>query len=331
MGIDDNKLASLYKVKRYYLMGSFVLFIIGLLIEAFMCTVEPQYEAIKTVAASINGDRVITRWVLSFPVYYHVLRAISIFLYTLAASVFIAVSVSRQIEKLDGIKEEERLRELQKAINNDVFDALFKSLMPKEIFTVIKEEVIENKIIRKNAKWYYDFTESSEGQVELRQTLKYTLHNISQHDVRNPVKARILKSSDSECCVQRVCCVEDGVISLNYHHESTVENEDVTIVTNGPVLIAEFNIIVPAKKEIEMTMVYLHKFKEKVQDTYFSKYPIINAILTVTFPPEYDFHIFPSFSSELRETLVENNRRIYELSGAILPHQGFEYSLIKRL
>jgi hypothetical protein len=68
---------------------------------------------------------------------------------------------------------------------------------------------------------------------------------------------------------------------------------------------------------------------DNIYDTYFTRFPIINATLTASFPDGYEFELFQSLSSELSATLSESTRSIYEARGGMLPGQGFVYSLKK--
>ncbi len=90
-------------------------------------------------------------------------------------------------------------------------------------------------------------------------------------------------------------------------------------------------VAIPAKDYVKVTIVLLTEYhKEEVSDYYASRYAVINASLTAQFPPSYEFDIFQSFSTEMRLVIDEDNRRRWELDGAALPHQGFQFFLKKK-
>lgn len=275
-----------------------------------------------------------------------ILSVASTFSFSMAISLFISVFVINRLDKKLAQEREEKLEDIQKAINVDVFDSLFKTLIPAEIFEVFKSDVISNKIVRKNANWIYDFRENGNNQeIELTQTIKYELHNVSHESVSDAIHATF-DGHGLGNGIRRAVCMFEGQELASFHAKSddvsrTPPNEDKTVTSeDGKVIITRtpnghcnltINVTIPPGKKIDVTLVYLTLYDNfYVNDGYFTKYPMINATLTATFPKEYEFEIFQALSSEMQRTLNEENRSIYEVNGGILPHQGFIYSLKRK-
>lgn len=267
----------------------------------------------------------------------------SLFLFSLGASIFISLFVSNKIEAQLAEEKENELRKIQEAINVDVFDSLFKKLVPEEIFRVIKSDVINNKIVRKDANWIYDFREleHDKTKIELTQTIKYELHNVSHEPINDAINA--VFDAHGIAGLRRAVCMLEGKVSSSYETPSdTFEipdkevieySDDKTVtITRTPdgYTKVSIDVNIPPSKKIDVTLVYITIYENNyVNDGYFTKYPMINATLTATYPEDYEFDIFQSLSSTMQKTLSEKNRSIYEVKGGILPRQGIVFTLKK--
>lgn len=269
---------------------------------------------------------------------------VSMFSFSLAISLFISVFVINRLDQAFAREREEELKGIQDAININVFDSLFKTLVPREIFDVFKSDVISNRIVRKNANWLYDFREiGQDGEIELTQTIKYELLNISHECVDDAISAKFDNHATGSGIRRAVCMFEGNEIAsfdvedikreAPLEVETTKSEDGKVTLTRSPDGYSKLliNVTIPPGKKVDVTVVYISIYSNNyVNDGYFTKYPMINASLTATYPESYDFDIFQALSSELRRTLKEKNRSIYEVKGGILPHQGFVYTLKKR-
>jgi hypothetical protein len=283
----------------------------------------------KLVKTLCKDGSIATHEVVSMPSKFHMLKALSLFLYSVAVAIFISIFVAMKIEKQQRDQHDKELKALQSAINIDVFDSLFSTLIDKELFDVIKEQIIENKVIRKDAKWFYDFTIKDDNTIQLRQTVKYKLHNISRSEVVDPVKLEAAATSNQIISFKQAYCEINGYKAVSYDSDNPAANQGVNINKEGDKQSIEFSITIPPKADADFTTVFVNEYKDRVIDAYFTKYPIINASLFVTYPDGYTFNIFQSMSSVLRCTLSDKTRQIYELEGGVLPRQGFVYYLNK--
>ena len=134
----------------------------------------------------IESGNIVTKQLLFIPFISKITHLLCIFLYTLSASIFVSVFIINRLEQNRKEEHKKELERLRNSINIDVFDSLFKTLIPEEIFKVIKNGIIDNKIIRKNVQYIFDFKEIESG-IELTETIKYETYNVGHHFVLNMI------------------------------------------------------------------------------------------------------------------------------------------------
>lgn len=127
-----------------------------------------------------------------------------------------------------------------------------------------------------------------------------------------------------------LCKIGTSIIaSLDINNPST--NIGITEVRANGHVNYTCSIEIPPNMSVDLYVVMKARHKEPVQDAYFIAYPIINATLIVNFPDNYEFHLFPSFSNDLKQIISDNNRHVYEMNGGALPNQGFYYELKRKV
>lgn len=328
-------------IREKYLWIVVGLVTLGLITAYCSSSIGYVTEVLKTLDGNGNMESLT---ILKQPLLSWILAAFSTLLLTLAISLFISVFVINKIERSFASEREAELKKIQESININVFDSLFKNLVPEEIFSVFKSDVISNKIVRKNADWLYDFRLlNTPGEIELTQTIKYELHNTGHSDEIDAISAKFDAHAAGSGITRAVCMFEGReVASFKTDDVKREPPDDIEECrsTDGNVLITRYpdgnstlkiTATIPAGKKIDVTLIYVTIYcNDYVNDGYFTKYPMINAKLTATYPQEFEFDIFQAMSSELQRTLNERNRSIYEVTGGILPHQGFVYSLRRK-
>ena len=153
---------------------SYIILVLIVVALAFLLDITSAKLAVeigpKTILDS-DGNTKTTLEVI-YPLWHQLFNLGKNFLYGLAAAIFITVFVANRLEKHQQEEKALELQKLNEAININVFDSLFKTIIPEEIFRVIKQEIIENKVVRREAKWIYNFT-LKENKVLCRQTIRY--------------------------------------------------------------------------------------------------------------------------------------------------------------
>lgn len=288
----------------------------GLSLKYYSANLELSFENVD-----LNGN-VISKSILK-PHYFESIGNLSSnFLLTLSISIFISMFILQKIEKSEKKRAADQLNEIRKKINEDVFNTLFQTLVPNEIYDVIKNEIIKCQLVRKNAVWVYDFKPLTNGCFELKQTLKSELHNVSNKTYKEKYPVSFRTSSDmTESKLERFLCEYKGkqVADLNSKGLKFDQSGSHDILLD-----------IPPNEHADITLIFKTKFRgTEIADTYYSSHAIINATLIARYPKGYKFKIFNSFSSAMRETAADEDSAIFELKGAILPGQGMTYSLLK--
>ena len=121
----------------------------------------------------------------------------------------------------------------------------------------------------------------------------------------------------------------DGKEIIYYDIQNPQKNDRIDILKiDDSITQLEIEVPFPPQKRIDVIMVFKVKYGSlPINDSMFTAYPIINASLIANFPNGYKFRLFQSLSTDLKMSLNENTRHIYEAQGGILPLQGFIFYL----
>lgn len=178
----------------------------------------------------LNADgNIITTLEAVFPVWHQILKLTTNFLYALAATIFITVFIATKLQEAQQTKKEEELKELHNAININVFDSLFKTIIPEKIFKIIKQDIIENKVLRKDAKWLFEFSEL-ENKIICRQTTRYELHNLSQQEVNDPITLDLDSLGGSKYSIISAECLSASGEVLVHYDPNNNNRKQITII-----------------------------------------------------------------------------------------------------
>ncbi len=224
------------KLKKNYWC---LLLVIALVISAFFLDIFSSRLMVEIGPQTIidKDGKVITNLQVIYPLWHQFVNLGKHFLYGLSATIFITVFVVNKLEDIQKNDKEEELKKLHDAINVNVFDSLFKTIIPEEIFKVIKQDIIENKVVRKDAKWIYDFKQENE-KIICTQTTRYELHNLSQAEVVDPIKLELDSIGGEPYKILSAECLEKNGNNLVYYNTNdpdntlniTVKEEEITTV-----------------------------------------------------------------------------------------------------
>lgn len=266
-----------------------------------------------------------------YPLWHQIINLVKNFLYGLAAAIFITVFVANRLEGSIKKEKEDELKDLNEAINVNVFDSLFKTIIPEEIFKIIKQEIIENKVVRKDAKWVYNFLEEN-GKILCTQTTRYELHNLSQAPVSDPITLVLdTLGGDEYRIVSAECTDQSGKKLVYYDPNDPDNNENIEVKTKGNITSVSYTVDIPPKSYVEYKTVFERSYSGDVIDAQGTKVPVIGADLIVNFPRDYDFDISPMMSSTPRLITHSSTQKIFKVDGGILPKQGFVFYLVKKV
>lgn len=278
----------------------------------------------------LNKDgTVITTVEVVYPLWHQIVNFMKNFLYGLAAAIFITVFVANKLQRTQQEEKENELKKLNEAVNVNVFDSLFKTIIPEEIFKIIKQDIIENKVVRREAKWIYNFVESDD-KIICTQTTRYELHNLSQASVSNPIKLQLDSlGGEKYKVISAECLSRAGDILVHYDPLNEDNNKNIKVDEAGKKLTVEYTVNIPPENYVEYKTVFERSYSGDITDAQGTLVPVIGADIIVNFPEGYDFDVSPLMSSKPRLITESSTQKIYRVEGGILPNQGFVFYLAK--
>lgn len=316
------------KSKSIYMLG-----VVAIVASAFVLDLVSSnisVELVSKVFLNSAGDKV-TSLNAEFPLWHQVLGLLKNFLYGLGAAIFITVFVADKLQKSLHEEKQEELNKLNDSISVNVFDSLFKTIIPKEIFQIIKQDIIENKVLRREAKWIYDFTPKNDVMI-CRQTTRYELHNLSHAEISDPIKLELDGlGGSSYTLVSAICHGEFGNILVEYNPEDPTKNLNIEAQHEGNRLTVHYSVKIPAKSYAEYNTVFERAYIGDITDAQGTKVPVVGADIIVNFPIGYHFDIMPMMSTKPRLISESSTQKIFRVDGGVLPNQGFIYHLTKKM
>jgi hypothetical protein len=284
----------------------------------------------KAVEIFNNGSKTIVES-YTFEYKHPIIKTFPTILYSFSISVVIALVILLVIQK-----DEEEQRKIRDEMRKDeifknVFKGVFNRLIPDEIFEVIKSDILEANIVRKNLKWVFDF-EIENNQIILYRTVMYEAHNITTKDCKE-IFSYIFSSTEY---------TSTEIEFLKWHEFNDIDNTKIIYDKNNELEHNHLGLAsnTQIKKDIEIphNKIICINFRSKeifknnanfLHETHFSSACSIGWELQVNYPKEYNFSILPVFSGKINTLIDDENRKEYKYSGAILKGQGIEFTLFK--
>jgi len=315
------------EISYLYLFWVLVVVIAGFSFDYYAGNYSLSYS---TIDIALGQNVTEHKTIVTVPPLVQILRLAANFFYGLAVTLFVTIFVVGKIEKRQKEKHEKELDKLREEININVFDALFKTLIPSEIFQIVKSEIIENKAIRKKAHWTFVF-EECDGGIKMTSTTHYELHNVSKEPLTEPVNIEMEPLSSQEQEILKAKCLSsDGSILVEFNKSDPENCKNMKIVhMKGGGKKVSYTLSVPPNDFIVSTFEHCAIYTDKIYDCQHTKYPIIDLNINSVFPKGYEFIIHPALSSDLKEISCGATHRNFRVEGGILPRQGIVFVLEK--
>jgi len=325
----DNRKNNLKKnktfIKSHWFWFGF--FIVTLLI--FAVTMEVSFAEGSIQAKTITiFDQGTAKEVITYEFIYNhpILKKLSSLAYTLSFSIFISLFVLQVLQR-----DEDEKRKVQ--IFKSIFRGVFDRLVPSEVFDVIKKDILEANIVRRNVKWMFDF-EVLDDKIVLCRNVMYEAHNLTSKTCNETFSYIFAATPFTKTKIEFLKWHEKGDIKTTqvlYDNEGDTElihqnvEEHVEQIKKDILVPIDkvININFKSEEEYSSSNVFLH-------ETHFSSACSIGWELQVNFPAGYDFDIIPVFSGSVQLVVEENTRKVYTYDGAILKGQGIDFALTKK-
>lgn len=329
-------------VDRYWIgiiLGIVVSLAIGVSIDVFAS--DGHIIAQKLAITDGNFTKSINNYTFKYD--FPIAKSISTFLYSLSMSLIIALFILRVIQKED---DEERKREddeRRSELAKNVFKGVFDRLLPPEIYDVIKRDIFQSSVVRRNVQWTLQFKEEDAG-LALYKNIIFEIDNLTSKEHIENFYAVTTASKHVKTEIQFLKWHEKGEqenTTVFYDKISEKNPEDKAIAKNvfGHSSVdvnfykIDKDIPIPCNKTIVVNYktkdTYVNNF-EYIHDTMFTTAcSSINWKMLVLYPDNFTFSVLPMFTKELKSISDDKGRRSYEYDGAILKGQGIEFTLLK--
>lgn len=267
-----------------------------------------------------NESKIVNNYV--FQSHHTLAKPLSSFLYSFAMSLIISLFILLVIQKSDHEKRKEELFQ-------SVFQGVFNRLVPNEIFDVIKRDILEANIVRRNVKWIYDFKIENEALVLYRNVM-YEVENLSNRECTELFSYIFSKTNYSETKILFLKwhpVGKESTTEVLYDHNGVFDACNVD--TNFSQVKHEIKI--PHDQRIMINFKSQETFKslDFLHETHFTTACSIGWELEVNYPKEYSFSIISMFTPKLHPIVDDVERKKYSYNGAILKGQGIEFTLSK--
>lgn len=314
--ITFNQMKNLDFLKKYYLWIVVVTLSLGVISDLYTNYLIPEHK----LYTFYNETGKQTKEFFTYTYQYQLLKFASNIFYTFSISLFISLFIIKKFEDKGNDLFEQKIIELQRGINKDVFEGVFNKIIDNELFELLKRDIFNRNIIRKNAEWIYDIRECTSGYT-LTQTIVYELHNITDSIQEEKIILNFTPDNKSITKIKSFVCRKGETVIK----ECKKIEELITTTTQI------FDISIQPKNYVDVTLVIENEYsKFEILDTHNSKYPIIGLKIQVNYPDNCVFELRPSFATELSIKSNENNKILYDPIKAILPGQGVTYKINKK-
>ena len=305
--------------KKYSILISLTLLVIG----AICSYITNTYDISSKTISVIVDNNITSQVIYSLNNKNLFLNILSILMINIGIALFISSFFIKYIEQDEKEKFYDKLKLFQKDTAKDAIYSLFNRIIDNEFFAIIKKDVLNVKLIRKNAQWQYDITIEDNKPV-LKRTISYQLHNISNEIAQETIKIASFNQvhSDLEVLSVKIIYSNNNEKSLKF-----LDNKDST---NNLKKVKEVLELQP-NESIEVVIVFQQTFHNNyIYESHFSIHPIIGLEITVNYPTDYTFDLNANFSTEPNIRINnEHGKTIYVVTGAIYKGQGVEFTCIK--
>ena len=309
--------------KKYYLIFAILIICAGY----YISYKTNNYEFQNKVLQVIKDNEIQYKEYISLENKFIVLSLISEACITFGITLLITMFFVNYFDKKEKNDFKKELKEIQIETAKNAFFSLFHQIIDESFFNVVKRDIINCKVIRKNARWIYDiYTDSDSNKLVLKRTITYTLQNLSTENRKEPIKISFLNNS--------YAITRNPQIKYKESTKNKYEDFDINKHTeekNGYKNITG-DIEINSNSSVDIVRVLEQVFNtEFIYETHFLSTPLSGLEIEVNFPKDYQFNIsFNSIEDDVSLNLDTETKKIWKLNGALLRGQGIEFYCEKK-
>lgn len=301
---------------------------VGLVVVALFLDFYFDVAEIKKTTQTVNdlNGNTVSYDILSYSPKYKLINLASTLLYTLGISIAIYFGIEFQMDKIEKTKDRNELNELQRKINENIFNGVLQKLVPEELFKLMVRDIINKSIIRRNATWTYNIEETQQGY-KLTQLIQYELENIGNQKSSVPISINVHHTTLSSSHFEYFKVIKNGTDFIEYDKAQIASRQ--TPIEKGISNVVDVEISPSEVIKVVHTVVNEY-FSKCIVDCHFSIYSIIGLKITVDKPINCDFHMLGTFTEKLKSYKPTPNKIVYDPIDGILIGQSVIYMIEKK-
>lgn len=303
-------------LKKYYLWIALLFVLLGASLEYYSKKLVPEQisyfnynskgEKVDTVFYQLTTERLTT-------------QVLSNVFYTIGISIFVSLLILKRIEEEEKKAFENRLIEIQEGVNKDVLESVFKKFINPELFDLLRKDIFSQETIRKNANWSIEILDNGSSFTS-KIIMTHEIHNNTNNEALENVKIMVASENDNSW-IEYLKLQDDSkkvIAEENFNKNQKMQyNEEFKIKPNGFLI-----------QTLIVNNIYL---KYDNFDFIWAVAPTLGLEIEFLLSDNCDIEIHPTFSTKLERRIDTDNKILFHTIPAILPGQGIQIVLRKKL
>jgi hypothetical protein len=294
-------------LQKYYWVYSILMVIIGISLDYITNTAEIcGQEVYTTLLDKTVQKQIIYKYIPSF----YIIKVITNILYGTSISLIVLFLIDKRIDSIENVNNKKENDNLRDELNINIFNGVLKKVIPEQLFDKFNKDIFQTDLFIKNAFWTYKITKNKTNSFDVKQSIRYELHNLNDYELK--YKLPIIINTNTSYVKTNLTNIE-------------VLNSDKTVQTTFNQTNRE--VIIKPNNYIEVSMIIDNEYKHtSVLDVHNSMFSIIGLTIETIQPEDISVKITPSFLKEI-ETINTGLTNItkYKPIDCILQGQGISY------
>lgn len=293
-------------IQKYFWVYSIVMILMGLFLDLNFN--EAEIIEIEIPSIDVNGNKTTVTHYEYIPK-YKILPILSNILYSTSVALLLLFLIDKRIDMQES-------RVLSEKINQNIFNGVLKKLVPEKLFNQVRQDIFNNDVIRKNAKWTYQISKNANDSFDVSQSIIYEIENLTEDKIEKDINVKINFSTD----ISETKITKWVLKSLNKEiiKEETSDFDKIVVELNPK-----------ETKIVELSIKSEYK-TPAVMDTHVSNFSIVGLDIQIQKPENCDVIIQPSFTTKLNKSEPNPTLITYDKVDCILLGQGISYIIKKK-
>lgn len=274
----------------------------------------------------------------SYPLLSLVVVAITLFIKEAGIAIMIAAVLGYTVEELSRAKQLKEINEFTQKVSENVLAAVFKKIIPDSIYGEVKRSVLDQTIIKLDAKLRYNLKEipkseaSKYGLTSEECDLYLICEVTTTHKLKNLSEIAI-KGHEIKCGVS--CDLHKGLSEKVVIHRAiigevlTEEELQKSIELGDGRGVKQFKKVIDLEPEEELSICFCSTTFKRIEDTevWTTLTPTENMTVEISFPEKLEVGVRANHPKKavMVPANPADNIVTYELTHGVFPFQGITF------